>query len=553
MHSINKEKRQVLDAIPHAQGAGWDEKRQQAKRCVDGTRQELLREIKEWVEGIGDARVKEKTGFWLQGLAGTGKSTVARTVAEDLYDAGYVVASFFFRRGEEGRSSTDLFVTTILRQLAGYPELFEPLIKRFNETETGAKLLAREWRRLIKEPLDSISHRMVVLVIDAVDESKDMMALQDEMFDFLSEPSNFDGCNLRVFVTARPHVQGKSETETLHHLFHLHKIPENVVEDDLRKFFRIEFKALYNDSGFPEEEHIRGLAERSKPLFIAAKTSFEFITNNADSPRNQYRLLMNSKKQDSREELEDLEEAYVALDEMYLTVIKQALATKSPKGRHTISANRFRSFRLLIGSIITLHEGFDYESLALLLSVEAFEVSDFLNSFRPVLDIPKSDAASVHIFHQSFPDFLKSRTRVKLACSGQQVKHDELWIDEAKVNTELFKACIRLMNEKSTGLKEDICDLVSPGYMAKNIQRDVLEKRMPRALRYACRHWANHFVAAFQDEKLYVQLFEFLEKHLLHWIEAMSCLGCFSDVIRQLNKVHGSIKVSPAYTLYERV
>ena len=50
--------------------------RQQDPICLPDTRVDLLREIYTWADGKDERFI-----FWLNGLAGTGKSTIARTVA----------------------------------------------------------------------------------------------------------------------------------------------------------------------------------------------------------------------------------------------------------------------------------------------------------------------------------------------------------------------------------------------------------------------------------------------------------------------------------------
>jgi len=53
--------------------------------------------------------------MWLSGMAGTGKSKIAHTVAHGCFEQGRLVASFFFSRGgwDVGK-----FVTSIAVQLA---------------------------------------------------------------------------------------------------------------------------------------------------------------------------------------------------------------------------------------------------------------------------------------------------------------------------------------------------------------------------------------------------------------------------------------------------
>jgi hypothetical protein len=58
--------------------------------CLPDTRVEIIREITDWADGQVERRI-----FWLNGMAGTGKSTIARTVARDFYEQKGLGASFF--------------------------------------------------------------------------------------------------------------------------------------------------------------------------------------------------------------------------------------------------------------------------------------------------------------------------------------------------------------------------------------------------------------------------------------------------------------------------
>ncbi|CAI7582039.1 unnamed protein product [Penicillium bialowiezense] len=81
--------------------------------CDERTRQELLDTISQWTDSPMDC----EHIYWLEGKAGTGKSTIARTVADRLYEKGLLAASFFFKRDEADRRSAKYFFTTIAVQL----------------------------------------------------------------------------------------------------------------------------------------------------------------------------------------------------------------------------------------------------------------------------------------------------------------------------------------------------------------------------------------------------------------------------------------------------
>src|SRR4051812_47807960 len=104
----------LLNRLPYAADAPFNAyKRQHDPVCLDDTRVDLLREIRDWIDG-GDGRFI----FWLNGLAGTGKTTIARTVAKQCFENGRIEASFFFSRGGGDTGHAGKFFTSLALQLA---------------------------------------------------------------------------------------------------------------------------------------------------------------------------------------------------------------------------------------------------------------------------------------------------------------------------------------------------------------------------------------------------------------------------------------------------
>jgi hypothetical protein len=117
----NSELESTLDRLPYAVEAPFNSyHRQHEPICLPNTRVEVLQEIFDWADGND-----ERCIFWLNGLAGTGKSTIARTVARKYYEQGRLGASFFFSRGGEDVGYAGKFVTTIARQLANVVPLLQ--------------------------------------------------------------------------------------------------------------------------------------------------------------------------------------------------------------------------------------------------------------------------------------------------------------------------------------------------------------------------------------------------------------------------------------------
>jgi hypothetical protein len=87
---------EVLDKLPVAEQAAFNSSQKEGEPlCFPNTRVEVLDQIVNWFHDVDDAR----SIFWLNGMAGTGKSTISRTIAPELHDSGNLGASFFFSRG----------------------------------------------------------------------------------------------------------------------------------------------------------------------------------------------------------------------------------------------------------------------------------------------------------------------------------------------------------------------------------------------------------------------------------------------------------------------
>jgi hypothetical protein len=116
------------------------------------TRTEVRTDIEKW---FFNPSPDQPRIFWLSGLAGTGKTTIAATIAHDHEERGYLGSSFFFQQTEASQSRPDLVFTTIAYQLAhSYPPFGVRLghvLKR--EVDVRYEPMANQFNKLLKEPL----------------------------------------------------------------------------------------------------------------------------------------------------------------------------------------------------------------------------------------------------------------------------------------------------------------------------------------------------------------------------------------------------------------
>jgi ABC-type dipeptide/oligopeptide/nickel transport system ATPase subunit len=119
-----------------------------------------------WAEDPQDRQV-----FWLNSLAGTGKSTIAQTFAEMVAKNETLSASFFCSRDYSDRKELKNIFPILAYQLAcWYPTFRTQIIQVIKQDPSVARnSLISQLRDLIVKPLSS-TDILCVIVVDALDE-----------------------------------------------------------------------------------------------------------------------------------------------------------------------------------------------------------------------------------------------------------------------------------------------------------------------------------------------------------------------------------------------
>ncbi|KAJ3994780.1 hypothetical protein F5050DRAFT_423575 [Lentinula boryana] len=115
---MSRAQTELVNSLPHAETRYDAVSRFSASSCLEGTKVDLMRLIHGWVR-INDSQ--KPRIFWLCGLAGTRKSTIAQNIAQEL-DTSHTLG--VFSRNSADCSSALLVFSTIARQLVlALPEL----------------------------------------------------------------------------------------------------------------------------------------------------------------------------------------------------------------------------------------------------------------------------------------------------------------------------------------------------------------------------------------------------------------------------------------------
>lgn len=485
---------------------------------------ELLREIYRWVEASDG-----KCIFWLNGMAGTGKSTIARTVASRLKGQSLLGASFFFKRGELDRGDAKLLFSTLARQLGSTVPQLVPNIQKSIEDDPhiSGRVLREQFEKLILQPLIAVNpgpNTIILVVIDALDECDQDDDIRN-ILRLLPRVQESHSVQLRFLLTSRPDLPirlgFRGIKDDYQHLI-LHKIPNPVIEHDIRLYFETKFLQLQEErdlpTDWPGDKIINTLVERAIPLFISATTLFRFISDDRWSATERLNAV-----------LEDRTKYVTKMEGTYMPVLNRLLINEDEEE----SQQLIQGFKNIIGILILLATPLSVNSLTKLLQLDTDKVQTQFKLFHSVLDVPASSEDPVRIYHLSFRDFLLDKKQ----------KGKPFWVDEREVHAKLTIQCLKLMQDNHYGLRRNICNLKDDTTQRSDIDEQTLSRSLPPELRYACRYWIHHLLQSHNPSNELVQALSFLQSHFLYWVEVISLLGIMSEVVELIQRLRSTIQV----------
>jgi len=490
---------------------------------LQDTRVELRKQIMDWCDDPDS-----KCFFWLNGMAGTGKSTISRTIARELAEKKRLAASFFFTRGRKDVSHAGMFFTTIAAQLAiSLPVLRTSISDAIDNNAHIFQQGPREqWNQLILNPLKNAPTQSIqlVVVIDALDECDSMQDIQ-LILQLLAEAKDLATVRIKIFLTSRPEIpifdgfrQLSSET---YQDFILHNIPLDAVNADISTFFLQKLSPLKAKHGlgtpWPDELIIEQLVERAAGLFIYAATTLRFIEDGIDGPEEPLSLVLSATKSSLS--------ATEHLDGIYTTLLQHSVLGK--RGYQECVGR----FRQVIGSIVVMFNPMPARNLVQLLQIPPKMVSSTLDSLRSIINVPEDESHPVRLFHLSFRDFLLDSQR----CSDSRFQ-----VDEKERHTSLFRKCMEHISQ----FQENICNLWGPGVLLTEIPDDTIQKCIPSHVQYACRYWLDHWRLGNPVQEDIKTIRQFLEQHFLHWLEGLSLIGEVSNGVHMIIALEEILSVS---------
>ncbi|KAI6158930.1 hypothetical protein EDD17DRAFT_1899110, partial [Pisolithus thermaeus] len=431
-----------LEGMAYAGDAGLNT----TKKCLDGTRSEILNEITNWATDCDD---KASRILWLHGQAGRGKSAIAHTIASWAKDLGVLGSCFCFARDRQAERREGKILTTIARDIAdrnpAFRRALSNIVSNDNSLKTTSDVL-QQWKRFILDPLSEINGEMVgnvVVVIDALDESGPPSS-REHILGLLTSPEA-ERLPFRILLMSRA-------------------LPD--IKDYLGAASHVKATSLDDVSLEHRGTEIQNIVKKSNGLFEWARLACAFVKPDeaGQTPKERYEELMALESEEGR----------TLLDTTYFAILKGGIPQWG---------KRLERYRSVMHQIMMTLEPLPMTALDRMRKKfpkeeDRYDISLILDFMSPVLG-GITDCSPVRPLHASFYDFLMDESRSGVYC-----------VATSDTKGLAFAALQTLCDE----LRFNICGLES-SYLANVDVPDLperIKKNILPHLSYSCRFWGQH-------------------------------------------------------------
>jgi len=306
---------------------------------------------------------QEQRLFWLNCLAGTGKSTIAQTFAERMFAGGRLWASFFCSRDFEDRSNLQAIFPTLAFQLAYCYPLFRDKLLQVLKAHPNAKQesLCSQMERLIVGPLKA-AHISTLIIIDALDECKDeepASAILSILSCYVNEIPD-----VKFFITGRPEPRIRSGFRLrsllpITEVLKLHEVKPEAVNNDIKLFFQRQLTDLAenrSDCGSSEDwlsqSDVEILCGGAAGFFIYASTVVKFVASENHPPPERLTLITSLPQTTT-------EEGKSGIDQLYTQVLKHAF-----HNNHNDDVQFYAHLQSIVGTVLLIFNPLSIKGLS---------------------------------------------------------------------------------------------------------------------------------------------------------------------------------------------
>jgi len=492
-------------------------------RCMDGTRKSRLKEIVDWVAHQSEKKdLPQSNTYWIYGLPGIGKTSLAHSICASLHDQGQLAGAFFCRRDDPNLSEPQNILPSLIYKLARvYPPFRSITANRLrsdpNLTSESMKdsFLLDLLDNLPKRPNDSL-----VFVIDAFDECGDDLS-RPRLLRLLTGAATRASW-LKIIITSRPEADIRRFFDELTQSSYLgyDLATDQEASGDLRAFARSQLDPVGRkwclSAPWPEESLLNRVISRANGLFIFIKTLVLALKHCGD-PTN---FLEAASEDSAGAGLE-------ALYKLYSSILESRVE------------HRKVEFQRMISVLLTAapYRALCEKTIAELAGVEPNLAEMWVNELSSLLYRDEGTNGGIRVRHLSISEFLVSDHCPRDYRINPQGAHVQLGITCLKTMVHHLRFNICGL-EDSRLANADIKDL--PSRIKENI---------PDYLQYSSLYWSNHL--CFSPNNNDPMVWEYLEKFFegpcpLFWIEVLSILERVAMGTLSIQNVISWAKVSSA-------
>ena len=480
--------------------------------CTDGTRVKILEDITKWAIDRSSASPRV---FWLTGQAGSGKTTIAYTIAKRFEKDGEanehtVLGGNFLcsRQFQETQAQTRI-IPTIAYQLARKCKSYANALHFADKFDAVNHDVSRQMKGLLLGPWQlSEATRPpelppYLIVIDALDEIKGDggSAFLHDLLAAINE-DNLRGLKFLVTSRADPKIVTLCESFASEAVCRLQDVPIGEAKSDIETYLNIKLPKLV---GSPE---LAKVGQQAGGLFIYAATVVRYLTRrNSISAKEQTEMLNNLIPKSASAS------ASFLIDILYRQIMHETFS----EFEGNILTRRLH----ILYTFLCTAERTSTSTVAALVAGNDNEVAKaILDDLHAVL---YTQDDRVFWYHASFPDFIFDPARSNFRIG----EGDFLFsCNEPAHHKLLGEACFDVMK---SGLRFNMGNITSSflfdrdNAVALSAQVD---QNISAVLRYSSHHWTHHLPSpqSINTDNLRCCISDFLQIRILFWIEAMNLL-----------------------------
>ncbi|KAK6347227.1 hypothetical protein TWF696_007300 [Orbilia brochopaga] len=503
---------------------------QDDKARIRRSKDELIEESLSWIFSDRNFRSwlsdsSERPVLWISGDPGKGKTMISIGIIDYLQEKHAIsdengmlpaICYFFCQATDDRLNNTVGILKGLLYQLIDGKfgkYLFKYVKEEFEKGgpncfsgKSSIYALERVLAAIFSDP----TLPDVYLIIDALDECE--YGLED-LFDIIQQTASGEEPKIRWLFTSRnrPDIEERLEGEDSLHRITLENNDSNIL-NGVRTY--IERKVTYlterkRYSKSLQEELIENLQRQAGNTFLWVHLACKELA-----------------KVKGYQALSRLKQIPAGLNEFYCSML--AHIEKFSEGEDFILCSE------ILLAVIAARRPLCVSELPIIAGMPAeMDEQDLERQIRECGSFLVVQDDYIFLVHQSARDFLESQIGLKL--------------DAVKNLSEQHRTIVhRCLSQLYKELKRDICGLEDDFFRMLDLTNGHLN--MIQHLSYACLYWVSHLESMEIVEADESQVFEFLQEHFLHWLEALILLKYSFHMVPLVMALEALIKVCAHHT-----